>query len=154
MTSSAARAGQPGVFEVRGRPGGLAAAGRPAGIAAGKRASMAGTAADARARVAPGPARLTSRGRAVVAGLAAAAAVFACSLLAAGGAAAASHGSPGAGYGGMHQVVVKPGQTLWSIASATEPTADPQAVVQQIVTANSLPGSTIHAGQVLWVPRG
>ena len=54
----------------------------------------------------------------------------------------------------MRHVVVKPGQTLWSIASAAEPTADPQAVIQQILTANSLPASTIHTGQVLWVPRG
>jgi len=101
-----------------------------------------------------GPVRLTTRGRAVVVSLAAAAAVAVCTLLATGGAAAAIHGSPGAGYQGMHQVVVEPGQTLWSIASAAEPTADPQAVIQQIVTANSLPGTVIHAGQVLWVPKG
>jgi len=101
-----------------------------------------------------GPVRLTSRGRAVVVSLAVAAAVAVCTLLATGGAAAASHGSPGAGYQGMHQMVVEPGQTLWSIASAAEPTADPQAVIQQIVTANSLPGTVIHAGQVLWVPKG
>jgi Tfp pilus assembly protein FimV len=86
--------------------------------------------------------------------LAVAAAVAVCTLLATGGAAAASHGSPRAGYQGMHQVVVRPGQTLWSIASAAEPTADPQTVIQQIMTANSLPGAVIHAGQVLWVPKG
>jgi hypothetical protein len=103
---------------------------------------------------AEGPVRLTGRGRAVVVGLAGAVAAAVCTLLAAGGAAAASHGSPGAGYQGMHQVVVRPGQTLWSIASAAEPTADPQSVIQQIETANSLPTSTIRAGQVLWVPRG
>jgi nucleoid-associated protein YgaU len=101
-----------------------------------------------------GPVRLTSRGRAVVVSLAVAAAAAVCTLLAAGGAAAASHGSPGAGYQGLHQVVVKPGQTLWSIASAAEPAADPQAVIQQIEAANSLPTGTIRAGQVLWVPRG
>jgi hypothetical protein len=101
-----------------------------------------------------GPVRLTARGRAVVIGLAGAVAVAVCTLVAAGGAAAASHGSPRAGYQGMHQVVVKPAQTLWSIASAAEPTADPQAVIQQIETANSMSTSTIHAGQVLWVPRG
>jgi hypothetical protein len=127
---------------------------RLTGTAAGEYASVAGPATEARARVAPGPVRLTSRGRAVMAGLVAAVAVCAGLLLAAGGAAAVSHGSPGAGYQGMRQVVVKPGQTLWSIASTAEPTADPQAVIQQILTANSLPGSTIHAGQVLWVPRG
>lgn len=105
-------------------------------------------------RPAAGPVRLTARGRAVLAGLVGAVIVCVCSVLVAGGAAAASHGSPSGGYQGMHQVVVEPGQTLWSIASAAEPTADPQAVIQEIMTANSLPGSIIHAGQVLWVPRG
>jgi Tfp pilus assembly protein FimV len=53
----------------------------------------------------------------------------------------------------MHQIVVRPGQTLWSIASAAEPAADPRDVVQQIMTANAMTGTTITAGQLLWVPR-
>jgi LysM repeat protein len=101
--------------------------------------------------------RLTARGRRVVAALvvsAGAAVLCLFSLTAAGGAAAASHGAARAGYQGMRQVVVEPGQTLWSVASAAEPQADPQAVIQQIMQANSLAGTTIRAGQVLWVPRG
>lgn len=125
---------------VRRAPAGEQGAGRPALAAA--------------SRPAPAPVRLTARGRAALAGLAAAVIVCVCSVLAAGGAAAASHGSPAGGYQGMHQVVVESGQTLWSIASAAEPAADPQAVIQEIITANSLPGNTIHAGQVLWVPKG
>jgi hypothetical protein len=146
------------------RPAGVsrrAAAPAPAGVSRARQPVPAGASRRPGApgrteapRVAPRPVRLTSRGRAVAAGLVAAVAVCAGLLLAAGGAAAASHGSPGAGYQGMRQVVVKPGQTLWSIASAAEPTADPPGVIQQILTANSLTGSTIHAGQVLWVPRG
>lgn len=101
-----------------------------------------------------GPVRLTARGRVVVVGLIGAVAVCVGTLLAAGGAAAASHGSPGAGYQGMHQIVVEPGQTLWSIASAAAPAADPQAAIQQIESANSLSTGIIHPGQVLWVPRG
>ena len=55
---------------------------------------------------------------------------------------------------GMKQVVVQRGQTLWSIASAAQPMADPQAVIQRIIDANSLPSVTIEPGEVLWVPRG
>ena len=54
----------------------------------------------------------------------------------------------------MRQIVVEHGQTLWSIASAAEPAADPQSVIQQIAAANSLGSATIHTGQVLWVPKG
>jgi Tfp pilus assembly protein FimV len=74
-------------------------------------------------------------------------------LAAAGGAQAANHGQPRAGYQGMHEIVVRPGQTLWSIASAAEPGADPRDVVQQIMTANAMTATTITAGQLLWVPR-
>lgn len=107
-------------------------------------------------RAQPAPLRLTARGRKVVTGLAVAigaAAVCLVSLTAAGGASAASHGQPGGGFRGMKQVVVQRGQTLWSIAGAAEPTADPLAVIQQIIDANSLPSATIEPGEVLWVPR-
>jgi hypothetical protein len=102
------------------------------------------------------PLRLTRRGRVVVAALAIVGAtvmVLLVSLLASGGAQASNHGRPGAVYQGMHQIVVQPGQTLWSIASAAEPTADPRSVVQQIMSVNALSGSDIQAGQLLWVPR-
>jgi hypothetical protein len=74
-------------------------------------------------------------------------------LAAAGGVQAANHGRPAAGYQGMHEIVVRPGQTLWSIASAAEPGADPRDVVQEIMTANAMSDTTISAGQLLWVPR-
>jgi hypothetical protein len=99
--------------------------------------------------------RLTKRGRVVVTVVAAAAAtalLTALSLTAASGALASSHGQARAGYTGMHQVVVEPGQTLWTIASTAEPDADPRVVIPQITQANSLNGVTIEAGQVLWVP--
>src|SRR5262245_52494374 len=104
----------------------------------------------------PPPVRLTARGRVVVTVLAVAviaALALVVALAAAGGAQAASHGQPAAGYQGMHQIVVRPGQTLWSIASTGEPGADPRDVVQQIMTANAMTGATITAGQLLWVPR-
>jgi hypothetical protein len=102
------------------------------------------------------PLRLTRRGRVVVAVLAVtviAAIALIIGLAAAGGAQAANHGQPRAGYQGMHEIVVRPGQTLWSIASAAEPGADPRDVVQQIMTANAMTATTITAGQLLWVPR-
>jgi len=106
----------------------------------------------------PAPLRLTRRGRAVVAGLtvlAAAAVVTLLWLAAASGAQASSHGQPaGAGFQGMTRVVVRPGQTLWSIAASAEPSANPWVVIQQIVDANALGGTSVHAGELLWVPEG
>jgi|SRR5215469_13233910 len=105
---------------------------------------------------APQPVRLTRRGRVVVATTVVAviaAVALIIGLAAAGGAQATSHGQPSGGYQGMHQIVVRPGQTLWSIASTAEPGADPRDVVQQIMTANAMSGTTISAGQLLWVPR-
>jgi hypothetical protein len=102
------------------------------------------------------PIRLTRRGRAVVAAIVVTGLTIAALLvtvLASGGAQATNHGQARAGYQGMHEIVVQPGQTLWSIALAAEPTADTRIVVQEIMTANALTSSAISAGQLLWVPR-
>jgi LysM domain len=99
--------------------------------------------------------RLTRRGRIVVGALvmaAATAAALLIMLLGPGGAQATDHGPARAGYQGLHQVVVQPGQTLWSIAAAAEPAADTRVVIQEIMAANALDGSGISAGQLLWVP--
>jgi LysM domain len=134
---------------VPGRPGaGISGAGHPRASSTWVRQS--GVPAS------PTPLQLTRRGRVVVTALAivgATVVVLLVSLLASGGAQASSHRQPGAVYQGMHQMVVQPGQTLWSIASAAEPTADPRSVVQQIMSVNALSGSGIQAGQLLWVPR-
>lgn len=102
------------------------------------------------------PLRLTRRGRAVVATLVvvlAAALALAIALATAGGARAAGHGPAPSPHQGMHEIVVQPGQTLWSIASAAEPTADPRLVIPQIMAANGLDSANVAAGQLLWVPR-
>jgi LysM domain len=104
----------------------------------------------------PPPLRLTRRGRAVVAALVVALVAglaLAIAMATAGGARAASHGQPGGSHQGMHEIVVQPGQTLWSIASAAEPTADPRLIVPQIMAANGLTSTNVAAGQLLWVPR-
>jgi len=105
-------------------------------------------------RPAPPPLRLTRRGRIVVA-VTAALLVTIISLLAAGVAQATNHGpSPRAARQNLVQVVVRPGQTLWSVAESADPDQDTRVVVRQIVDLNSLSGPTVQAGQQLWVPRG
>jgi hypothetical protein len=111
------------------------------------------------ARVAPrpSPVRLTRRGRRVVAGLVIGVIIVAVTVLwmsVAGSVQASGHGSvQGSPYQGMTQVVVRPGQTLWSIAAAAEPSGNSWAVVQQIINVNALSSASVQAGQLLWVPR-
>ena len=98
--------------------------------------------------------RLTRRGRVVVAAVAALL-VTVVSLLAAGAAQATNHGlPPGAARQNLVQVVVRPGQSLWSVAESADPDQDTRAVIQQIVDLNALSGDVVFAGQQLWVPRG
>ena len=97
--------------------------------------------------------RLTRRGR-VVAATVAALLVTVVSLLAAGAAQATNHALPGAARQNLVQVVVRPGQSLWSVAERADPGADTRQVVQQIVELNGLTGDAVVAGQWLWVPRG
>ena len=100
------------------------------------------------------PLRLTRRGRVVVA-LAAALLVTLVSLLLAGVAQATNDGpSPRAARENLVQVIVRPGQSLWSVAESADPDQDTRAVIQQIIDLNSLNGDTVLAGQQLWVPRG
>jgi LysM domain len=98
--------------------------------------------------------RLTRRGRIVLVGFL----VIVTGLIwlaAAGGAAATGSGvSPSVNEKRLAQVVVEPGDSLWSIAARAEPSADPRLVIQQITDINALPGADIEAGQRLWVPKG
>jgi hypothetical protein len=100
------------------------------------------------------PLRLTRRGRVVVA-LAAALLVTMVSLLLASVAQATNDGpSPRAAREKLVQVIVRPGQSLWSVAESADPDQDTRAVIQQIIDLNSLNGDTVLAGQQLWVPLG
>ena len=49
--------------------------------------------------------------------------------------------------------VVAPGDTLWSIARAAHPGADPRGYVQRIVELNSLGSADVHVGQVISLPH-
>ncbi len=109
------------------------------------------------ARFGPGPdreparpaLRLTRRGRVVLAVLAA----LALAGLLVAGATAAQASAPAAAHAGDSRVFVQPGDTLWSIAQRAQPGADPQAVVQGILSANHLSTATVTVGQRLWVPH-
>ena len=105
----------------------------------------------------PQPIRLTRRGRMVVGALAVIAAAGITAMIwvwVAGRAQAVGHVRPGTlAAHSMVRVVVRPGDTLWSIAAKADPAADPRIVIRQIVDDNALSGTAISAGQVLWVPR-
>ena len=104
-----------------------------------------------------GRTRLTRRGRVVVAALVVAGALLLVALawLAGAANAQAAHvgGGPGHPYRNLTAVVVRPGETLWSIAQRTQPGADPRAVVQEIIDVNALSSSAVTAGERLWVPK-
>jgi LysM repeat protein len=106
-----------------------------------------------RDRPAAAPLRLTRRGRIVVA-VAAALLLAALSLVIAASAQATNHPVPRTAQQGLAQVVVSPGQSLWSVAENADPNADTRVVVQQIIELNGLTGDVVFAGQRLWVPRG
>jgi len=107
-----------------------------------------------RGDAAPAPLRLTRRGRIAIAA-AAALLVTLLSLVLTGGAWAAGPSAPSRGADrSLAQVVVLPGQSLWSVAQTADPNADPRQVMQQIIELNGLAGDEIQAGQQLWVPRG
>lgn len=139
-----------------------------AGAAASSPAEPAGDGAPSATRpasaalrrpIAPRPAglRLTRRGRAVLAAvltLAVIATVTVMRTSAAGGSEPSARGaSARSPYSSMTQVAVRPGQTLWSVAAAAEPSANAWAVVQEIIDVNRLSSPQIQPGQLLWVPK-
>jgi len=131
-------------------------AGPAQGAAPARPAQPARVVRPARRPAGHGRVRLTRRGRLVVwalAALTAATVLIPVWLLAAGGAQASNHGLPPAAvHAGLRQVVVRPGQTLWSIAMAAEPTADPRVVTQEIIQVNALSSQVLVPGESLWVP--
>lgn len=96
--------------------------------------------------------RLTTRGRRVVATLAALPAVVALGIgiLSSGGALAS--GYAGSAAGTFKTVTVHPGDSLWTIAQDVAPDSDPRDVIDDIVRLNALPSSVVDAGQSLAIP--
>jgi len=104
------------------------------------------------APVAVSPIKLTRRGRLVLStvsfGL-----MLAISLVSLFGIATASaKASNETSNSTTTQIVVAPGETLWTIAARVNPEIDPRAVIDQIMDLNVIEGSNVYAGQVLLVP--
>jgi LysM repeat protein len=89
---------------------------------------------------------LTRRGRGVLIVLALLLAAVATVLAAP----ASQAGDP---VGVPPSVVVRSGDTLWSITARYAPGNDPFATIDEIRRLNDLPGYTIQAGQRLTLPR-
>jgi hypothetical protein len=80
--------------------------------------------------------------------------VTALSLIAAISAQATSHPVPQrAARQGVVLVVVRPGQSLWTVAESADPNADTRLVIQRIIDLNGLTSNAVQPGQQLWVPR-
>ena len=104
------------------------------------------------APVAVSPIKLTRRGRMLVSTLSFAA-MLAISLVSFFGMATASaKASNEASNSTTTQIVVAPGETLWTIAARVNPEIDPRAVIEDIKALNVIEGSEVYAGQVLLVP--
>ncbi|RKS68662.1 LysM domain-containing protein [Actinomadura pelletieri DSM 43383] len=99
------------------------------------------------------PIRLTRRGRAVIVGFAATFTLVSLWLTVGPGALAGGRDSRDAPSRATRIVVVKPGDTLWDLASEADPDADPRRVVQRIIDLNGMGGDpTVQPGQELRLP--
>jgi hypothetical protein len=93
---------------------------------------------------------LTRRGRVVFTGLAAAPLVATALVVALnGGMAVATSDS---GNTRFSYVTVSPGESLWQLAEAVAPKADPRDVVADIVSLNQLSSENVQPGQRLALP--
>lgn len=96
--------------------------------------------------------RLTTRGRRVLATLAALPAVVAIAIAVLSGGGAIASSSSSAPAGTFEEITVLPGETLWSIAQDVAPAEDPRDVVDAISRLNALESSAVAAGQRLSIP--
>jgi nucleoid-associated protein YgaU len=95
------------------------------------------------------PVRLTARGRRLVAALGLAFGVGAAALV---GSALPGSSASTLHLAGQSSVVVRAGDTVWSIATSVAGDRDVRVVVDRIQALNGLHGSAITPGQVLRLP--
>ena len=141
------RGGAPASIASSSAPAIIACSSAPASIA--RSSSSSSSSSSSTAPVQP-RLRLTRRGRFVFASLVAfplaiVAGVFALN----GGVAIASGATSSATF---EYVQVESGQSLWQLAAAIAPDADPREVVSDIVHLNQLPSADVQPGQQLAVP--
>lgn len=91
--------------------------------------------------------RLTRRGRLVLLALFVALTALTAVLVASASRAADPEGPHPA-------AVVRPGDTLWSVAQRHVPSRDPFGVIEEIRRLNGLPDYTVQPGQELLLPHG
>src|SRR4051794_9399394 len=94
--------------------------------------------------------RITRRGRAVLSLLIAVPLAIAAAVTGVGalGAAAGTQG----GATTFQYVTVESGESLWQVAEAVAPAADPRDVVANILSLNNLSSGQVQAGQRLAIP--
>jgi Tfp pilus assembly protein FimV len=95
--------------------------------------------------------RLTTRGRRVLAALAALPLAAGIAFAAIGGGTAIASGdiAPASSF---EMITVMPGDTLWSIAESTAPGVDPRTVIGDIQRLNALGHGSLQVGQQLALP--
>ncbi|HEV7957759.1 MAG: Conserved rane protein [Microbacteriaceae bacterium] len=116
--------------------------------------TMSTTASTRRSNSKPNPnrrLRLTRRGRLVLTSLAALPFVLAVALTVLSGGVANASGDS-AGVAAFEYVQVESGQSLWELAEAIAPDADPRDVISDVVHLNQLSSSDVQPGQQLAVP--
>jgi len=99
--------------------------------------------------------RLTRRGRLVGAAalvLAVAALLLGAMAVLLGPMATPAAAGAAASHPAAATYVVQPGQTLWAIATAIAPNADPRETITTLREANNLTTSDVYAGQRLVIP--
>jgi len=95
----------------------------------------------------PARLRLTQRGRVVIV-----VSVLVLSLLVAAIGAMRADAAPVGPPEGWSAVTALPGDTLWQMASAANPTDDPRPLLAQIRQVNGLTSAGLVTGQQVWVP--
>ncbi|MGO1234955.1 MAG: LysM peptidoglycan-binding domain-containing protein [Microbacterium gubbeenense] len=96
--------------------------------------------------------RLTTRGRRVLAALAALPVIAGIAIGTFAGGAALGSNDAGAPSGTFQSVTVMPGDSLWGIAERVAPEADPRDVVSEIISLNVLSNSAVDAGDRIAIP--
>ena len=95
--------------------------------------------------------RLTTRGRRVLAALAALPLAAGIAFAAIGGGTAIASGDV-VSTASFETVTVMPGDTLWSIAETVAPGVDPRTVIGDIQRLNALGQASLQVGQQLALP--
>lgn len=95
--------------------------------------------------------RLTRRGRVVLTSLAAAPLIALAAWL--GLNAGAATASSSASSASFEYVTIEHGDSLWSLAGALAPEADPRDVIADVMSLNQLESSTVVPGQRIAVPE-